>query len=90
MKNILENFWLKKIDLYSYCKTNTSETEELEKYIERHTGNLIATMTEGQKLTFEKYQDCYNELVEINERHIFTQAFRFGAQMVICILDKED
>ena len=90
MRNILDEFWFEKINLYSYCKKKSCETDELENYINRHKGQLSGTLTEEQKRTFEKYEDCFNELVEINELHIFKQGFKFGAQMTLCILDKED
>ena len=90
MKNLLEELWLEKINPYSYCKKRTDETDELEKFIERHKSTLSETMTEIQKVTFEKLEDCYCELVEINERHIFTQAFKLGAQTMLCVLDKEN
>lgn len=90
MKNLLEDLWLDKTNPYSYCKEKTNEINELEKYIERHKSLLSSIMTEEQKITFEKFEDCYNELVEINERQIFTQAFRLGAQMILCILGKDN
>ena len=90
MKNLLEELWLEKINPYSYCKKRTNETDELEKFIERHKIELLSIMTKEQKITFEKFEDCYDELVEINERKIFTQAFKLGAQTMLCVLDKEN
>ena len=36
----------------------------------------------------EKFDDCYNELTDINEREIFTYAFTLGAKIVFEILSK--
>ena len=34
----------------------------------------------------EKFDDCYAELTDINEREIFMYAFRLGARMVMEIM----
>ena len=39
------------------------------------------TYIEEQKEVFEKFEDCSRELNDINEREIFTYAFRLGARI---------
>ena len=34
----------------------------------------------------EKFDDCYAELTDINEREIFVYAFRLGARIAIDIM----
>ena len=43
-------------------------------------------MYEIQKEIFEKFDDCYNELTDINEREIFVYAFRLGMLIAIEVL----
>ena len=43
-------------------------------------------LTDKQKETLEKFDDCYAELTDINEREIFVYAFRLGARIAIEVL----
>ena len=52
-------------------------------YIADHHDNLLATLTDKQKEILEKFDDCYAELTDINEREIFVYAFRLGARIAI-------
>lgn len=47
---------------------------------------LNETLTDKQKELFEKFNDCYDELTDINEREIFIYAFRLGARIAIEVL----
>ena len=83
MKSILEELWYGNIHSYS----NTSkETKELMGYIADHHDNLRATLTEKQKEILERFDDCYAELTDINEREIFVYAFRLGARIAIEVM----
>lgn len=39
-----------------------------------------------QKEILEKFDDCYAELADINEREIFAYAFRLGARIAIEVM----
>jgi hypothetical protein len=39
-----------------------------------------------KKELLEKFDDCYSELTDINEREIFVYAFRLGARIAIEVL----
>ena len=51
-----------------------------------HHDNLQATLTDKQKEVLEKFDDCYAELTDINEREIFVYAFQLGARIAIEVL----
>ena len=55
-------------------------------YIADHHESLSKTLSEEQKEILEKFDDCYNELTDINEREIFVYAFRLGARIAIEVL----
>ena len=55
-------------------------------YVATHHDTLRATLTDAQKEILEKLDDCSVELTEINEREIFTYAFRLGAKMMMEIM----
>jgi hypothetical protein len=46
----------------------------------------LKELTDKQKEILEKFDDCCNELTDINEREIFVYAFRLGARIAIEVL----
>ena len=63
-----------------------SVLEELMGYIADHHDTLIAQLNEKQKEIFEKFDDCWDELTDINEREIFVYAFKLGMRIAIEVL----
>lgn len=57
--------------------------KELMEYMARHHDDLLKTMTDDQKETFEKFHDCWSEYMSLAEAAIFEYAFRLGARLVI-------
>ena len=86
MRSTLEELWYGNVCPSEGCRGVTKETKELMKYIAEHHDNLLATLTEKQKETLEKFDDCYAELTDINERDIFVYAFRLGAKMMLEVM----
>ena len=60
--------------------------KELMEYTARHHDDLLKTMTDEQKKIFEKFDDCWDELTDINEREIFVYAFKLGMRIAIEVL----
>lgn len=58
-------------------------------YIADHHDSLLSTLNDQQKETLEKFDDCYNELTDINEREIFVYAFKLGMRIAIDVLDNK-
>ena len=48
----------------------------------RNREELDGTLTEKQKETLEKYEDCSNEMHSITEREAFSYGFRLGVQLM--------
>ena len=71
------------------CRESTAEAKQLMGYIADHHDNLLATLTDKQKEILEKFDDCYAELMDINERKIFVYAFRLGARIAIEVLSPD-
>ena len=55
-------------------------------YIADHHDKLLSTLNDQQKEILEKFDDCYNELTDINEREIFVYAFKLGARIALEML----
>ena len=79
MRSTLEELWYGNVCPNGGCRELTPEAKQLMKYIADHHDNLQTTLTDKQKEVLEKFDDCYAELTDINEREIFVYAFRLGA-----------
>jgi hypothetical protein len=88
MRSILEELFYGNICPNTDCRSQDKETKQLMGYIADHHDNLLSTLNDQQKEILEKFNDCYNELTDINEREIFTYAFTLGAKIVFEILSK--
>ena len=88
MRSILEELFYGNICPNTDCRSQDKETKQLMGYIADHHDNLLSTLNDQQKEILEKFDDCYNELTDINERENFTYAFTLGAKIVFEILSK--
>ena len=83
MKSILEELFYGNVCPNTDCRSTGKETKELMGYVADHHDTLLKELTDKQKEILEKFDDCYNELTDINEREIFVYAFRLGARIAI-------
>lgn len=86
MKSILEELFYGNVCPNTDCRSNDEQTKMLMGYIADHHDALFKELTEKQKETLEKFDDCWNELTDINERKIFVYAFRLGMLIAIEVL----
>ena len=85
--NTLEDLYYGNLFPREKCAKLDDEVKELLKLLNRNEEKLVATLTEVQKETFEKYKDCNREISEINEREIFLNGFRLGARLIIDVVN---
>ena len=90
MRSILEELFYGNICPNTDCRSQNKEAKQLMGYIADHHDNLLSTLNDQQKEIFEKFDDCYNELTDINEREIFTYAFKLGARIMIAVLSEKE
>ena len=86
MRSILEELFYGNICPNTDCRSHDKETKQLMGYIADHHDNLLSTLNDQQKGILEKFDDCYNELTDINEREIFIYAFKLGMRIAIEVL----
>ena len=86
MRSILEELFYGNICPNTDCRSHDKETKQLMGYIDDHHDNLLSTLNDQQKELLEKFDDCYNELTDINEREIFSYAFKLGMRIAIEVL----
>lgn len=86
MGNILEEFWYGNIVPREQCAEKSHEVKELLQLIERNRNRLHDIMTEDQRETLEKYDDCVNEMRDIMELEVFSYAFRLGGNLMLAMI----
>ena len=86
MKSVLEELFYGNVCPNTDCRSNTKETKELMGYVADHHDALMAEMNDNQRETFEKFDDCWDELTYINEREIFVYAFKLGMRIAIEVM----
>ena len=90
MRSILEELFYGNICPNTDCRSHDKETKQLMGYIADHHDNLLSTLDDKQKEILEKFDDCYNELTDINEREIFNYAFKLGAKIMLSVLSEKE
>ena len=86
MRSILEELFYGNICPNTDCRSHDKETKQLMGYIADHHDNLLSTLNDQQRELLEKFDDCYNEWTDINEREIFSYAFKLGMRIAIEVL----
>ena len=86
MESMIEELWYGNIVPQEDDRVNSKEMKELLGYMARHHEDLEKSLSDEQKEIFEKFNDCYDELTDINEREIFVYAFRLGMRIAIEVL----
>lgn len=59
------------------------EIKNLLNLMGKNRDNLSVTLSEEQKKTLAKYDDCVNEMYGIIEREIFAYGFRLGGMLML-------
>ena len=90
MRSILEELFYGNICPNTDCRSRDKETKQLMGYIADPHDNLLSTLNDQQKELLEKFDDCYNELTDINEREIFAYAFKLGARIMLAVVSERE
>ncbi len=90
MNRVLEELWYGNICSQEQSTRNNHEIKKLLALMAQNREKLCETISNDEKNTLEKYDDCVNEMNGIIEREIFTYAFRLGGRIVLEVLDGFD
>ena len=82
MCKMIEELWHGNIVPQTDSRNNSPAMKQLMEYIARHHDDLLKTLNDEQKETFEKFNDCWSEYIELAEKAIFSYAFKLGARLI--------
>ena len=83
MRSVINELWHGNIVPQEDSRNNSLEMKQLMEYMARHHDDLLNTMTDEQKETFEKFDDCWSEYMSLAEAAIFEYAFKLGARLMM-------
>ncbi len=81
MPTIIEDMWDNSFYPSENAMCSNKRIREVNHYIERHKADLEKTLTDEQKVIFEKLMDNMSELEGLSERAIFVCGFKYGARI---------
>ena len=81
MCKAIEELWHGNISPQTDSRNNSPEMKQLMEYMARHHDDLLKSLNNEQKETFEKFEDCWSEYMSLAEKAIFTYAFKLGARL---------
>ena len=80
--DIINELWYGNISPFEQCTRGDKRLKELLKLVAQNREELDGTLTDKQKETLEKFEDCMNEMHSITERDAFSYGFRLGVQLM--------
>ena len=80
---ITDELWYGNVSPFEQCTRGDKRLKELLKLVARNREELEETLTEKQKETLEKFEDCMNEMHSITERDAFSYGFRLGVRLMV-------
>ena len=90
MRSVINELWHGSIVPQKDSRNNSPEMKELMEYMARHHDDLLKSMTDEQKETFEKFHDCWSEYMSLAEAAIFEYAFKLGARLTLEVQKDEE
>lgn len=90
MNHILEDLWYGNICPQEQSTENNREIKKLLELMGQNRDKLCKTISDEEKETLAKYDDCINEMNGIIEREIFAYAFRLGGKIMLEVMKNCD
>ncbi len=81
MPTIIEDMWDNNFYPSESGMCSNKRMREVHQYAEQHKEELEKTLTDEQKVIFEKLMDNMSELEGLSERAIFVCGFKYGARI---------
>ena len=82
MAGVIEDLWYGNIYPQVQRVEGNEEIKNLLNLMGKNRDELSATLTDKQKETLEKYDDCLNEMYCIIEQETFAYGFRLGGRLM--------
>ena len=81
--NTIKDLWYGNIVPEDDIRNRSPEMKQLMEYMARHHKDLLESMTDEQKVIFEKFDDCWCEYASLTEEAVFKYAFKLGMRIAL-------
>lgn len=78
----IDELWYGNIFPFEQCTQGDKKLKEILTLMARNKEELDSTLTDKQKETLEKFEDCMNEMHNATERNAFSYGFRLGIHLM--------
>ena len=82
MPKTLDDLWYGNLSPLDQCTVGNKRLKELLPLMARNRDELGETLTDKQKETLGKLEDCINEIHSVTERDAFSYGFRLGVHLM--------
>ena len=83
---ILEDLWYGNVRPTERSIVRGSKLDNLMKLICQNEDNLMGSLTDKQKESFEKFKDCQSEITDYLETEAFTQGFIIAVKLMVEVM----
>ena len=83
MRNIIEELYYGNVTPCDRDIVKGGSYSHLLNLVTRNEDDLMQTLTQAQRETFEKFKDCASELGDKNEMMSFTLGFKLGMRLAV-------
>lgn len=83
----LEDLYYGNINLHEMYINRGSKVDRLVKLICKNEEALMSTLTEQQKVTFDKFKDCQSELCDLTAWQAFTDGFILATRIMVEVMN---
>ena len=80
--DIINELWYGNISPFEQCTCGDKRLKEFLKLVARNREEVDGTLTDKQKETLEKFEECMNEMHSITEHDAFSYGFRLGVRLM--------
>ena len=81
MRSTIDELWFSNVGQSNQSQYDTPESKKLLELIVDNRERLCNGLTEAQKERLRCYDDCVEELKELDERDAFAYGFRLGLRL---------
>lgn len=83
---ILEDLWYGNVRPTERSIVRGGRLDNLMKLICQNEDDLMGSLTDKQKETFEKFKDCQSEITDYLETEAFTQGFTIAVKLMVEVM----
>ena len=87
--HILEEFWYGNINPMERPFQRQRKFDKTFRLLTKNEEKLLENLNEQEKEVFDKFKDCYDEMIQTTECQTFIKGFKLGARFVFACFEND-